>query len=249
MLKEERHQLILDEVTRHNKVRSAELCRMLKVSEDTVRRDLKELSDQGIVRKVHGGAVANSLIPPEYREQHINHIGQKRAIAEKALSLIQDGQVILIDGSTTNLEFVRLFPEGLQATVFTNSIAIANELCSHPGIELFIFGGKILKNARVAVGMDVLHFLSELHADVCFIGVRSLHAGLGITTTRREEAQVKRKLAEVSAEIVALVTSEKIGTIQPFRVVELEQIHTIITELPPHDSTLKPFRDKGIRVL
>ncbi|MCB0572580.1 MAG: DeoR/GlpR transcriptional regulator [Phaeodactylibacter sp.] len=249
MLKEERHQLILEEVTRHNKVRSAELCRMLKVSEDTVRRDLKELADQGIVRKVHGGAVANSLIPQEYREHTIDHIGQKRAIAEKALSLVQDGQVIIIDGGTTNFELVRLFPESLQATVFTNSIPIAGELCSHHGIELFLFGGKVLKNARVAVGMDVLHFLSELYADICFIGTRSLHAGLGISTTRREEAQVKRKLAEVSAQVVALVTSDKIGTLQPFRVVELEQVHTIVTELPPGDPMLKPFLDRGVEVL
>ena len=249
MFKEERHQLILDEVTRHNKVRSAELCRMLKVSEDTVRRDLKELADKGIVRKVHGGAVANSLIPAEYREQNIDHIGQKRIIAEKAISLLQNGQVIIIDGGTSNLELVRQFPEELKATVFTNSLPIANELCTHPGIDLFIFGGKVLKTVRVAVGMDVLHFLSDLHADMCFIGARSLHASLGITTTRREEAQVKRKLAEVSTEVVALVTSDKIGTIQPFRVVELEQVHTLVTELSPKDPAVAPFREKGVRVL
>ncbi len=249
MLKEERHQLILEEVTRHNKVRSAELCRMLKVSEDTVRRDLKELADQGMVRKVHGGAVGNSLIPQDYREQAINHIGQKRVIAEKALALVRDGQVIIIDGGTTNLELVRRLPEELQATVFTNSIPIAAELCNHPGIELFIFGGKVLKNAKVAVGMDVLHFLSELHADICFIGTRSLHASLGISTTRREEAQVKRKLAEVSAHVASLATSDKIGTIQPFRVIEPGQLHTIVTELPPGDPMLKAFRDRGVRVL
>ena len=222
---------------------------MLNVSEDTVRRDLKELADKGIVRKVHGGAVANSLIPPEYREQNIGHIGQKRIIAEKALSLVRDGQLIIIDGGTTNLELVRQFPEGLKATVFTNSIPIANELCTHSEIDLFFFGGKVLKSVRVTIGMDVLHFLSDLNADICFIGARSLHASLGITTTRREEAQIKRKLAEVSNQVAALVTSDKVGTIQPFRVVELEEVHTIVTELPPGAAEMRPFRDKGIEVL
>ena len=249
MFKEERLQLIVDEVTRHNKVRSSELCQMLNVSEDTVRRDLKELADKGIVRKVHGGAVANSLIPPEYREQNIGHIGQKRIIAEKALSLVRDGQLIIIDGGTTNLELVRQFPEGLKATVFTNSIPIANELCTHSEIDLFFFGGKVLKSVRVTIGMDVLHFLSDLNADICFIGARSLHASLGITTTRREEAQIKRKLAEVSNQVAALVTSDKVGTIQPFRVVELEEVHTIVTELPPGTAEMRPFREKGIEVL
>ncbi|MCB0550883.1 MAG: DeoR/GlpR transcriptional regulator [Phaeodactylibacter sp.] len=249
MFKEERHQLILDEVTRYNKVRSTDLCRMLNVSEDTVRRDLKELADKGIVRKVHGGAVANSLIPREYREQNIDHIGQKRGIAEKALSLIEDGQLIIIDGGTTNLELVRQFPEELKATVFTNSVPVAHELCTHPGIDLFMFGGKVLKSVQVTIGMDVLHFLSDLYADICFIGTRSLHPALGITTTRREEAQIKRKLAEVSAQVVSLVTSDKLGTIQPFRVIDLEQVHTIVTGLLPNDPMLTPFREKGVRVL
>lgn len=249
MFKEERHQVILDEVTRNNKVRSADLCRILNVSEDTVRRDLKELAEKGIVRKVHGGAVANSLVPREYREQNINHIGQKRLIAEKALNLIKDGQLIIIDGGTTNLELVRHFPEELRATVFTNSIPIANELCTHSGIDLFFFGGKVLKNVRVTAGMDVLHFLSGLNADICFIGTRSLHAGLGLTTTRREEAQVKGKLAEVSSQVVSLVISDKIGTIQPFRALNLEQVHTIVTELPPKTPLLMPFREKGVEVL
>ncbi len=249
MLKEERHQFILTEVTQHNKVRSVELCKLLKVSEDTIRRDLKELAEQGLLRKVHGGAVGNSLIPAEYREQNIYHSHQKKLASEKALALIQPRQLLLIDGSAANLELVRMLPEGLQITVFTNSIPIAHELCSHPEVELYIFGGKVLKKAGIAVGIDVLHFLSELRADLCFLGARSLHATLGITAANREEAQVKRKLLEVSTQVAAIVTSDKIGTIQPFRVADPEQIHFLITDLAPSDPSLTPFRMKGVSVL
>ncbi len=232
----------------HNKVRSADLCSQLNVSEDTVRRDLKELAERGIIRKVHGGAVANSLIPPGFREQNIYQSEEKRIIARKALSLLEGKRTILIDGSTTNLEFARHFPASLQATVFTNSIPIAYELCNHANLDLVLLGGRVLKQARVAAGLDVLQFLEDVHADICFLGTRSLHAGLGITTNRREEALVKRKLAESSVEVAALATSDKVGTIQPFKVLGLEQLHILVTELDPGHPAVLPFAKKGLRV-
>lgn len=249
MLKDERQHLILREVTRNNKVKCSDLCKMLNVSEDTVRRDLKELADHGMIRKVHGGAVANSLLPADYKEKKIHQLEEKKIIAEKALRLLDNFQVILIDGSTTNLELVRHFPKELHATVFTNSFPIAQELCEHATVETFFFGGKVLKSARVTIGMDVLHFLDDVRADICFLGTRSLHAELGISTTRREEAQVKRKLAEVSQKVVALSVSEKIGTLQPFKVIDLTQLDVLVTELPADSSILLPFRNKGIEIL
>jgi DeoR/GlpR family transcriptional regulator of sugar metabolism len=248
MLKEERFQLILDEVIRHNKVRSAELCKLLKVSEDTVRRDLKELSEQGLLRKVHGGAVGNSLIPLEYREQNIYHSRQTKQAVAKALELLQARQLLLMDDSAANLELACSLPEDLALTVFTNSIAIAHELCKHPGVELFMLGGKVSKKAAVAVGIDVLHFLGELHANICFLGANNLHPSLGLTAANHEEAQVKRKLLEVSAQVVVIITADKIGTIEPFRVAAPEQIDLLITDLDPSAAALQPFRDQGIRI-
>lgn len=248
MLKDVRQHLIIQEVIRYNKVKSSELSKMLSVSEDTIRRDLKELAEQGMIRKVHGGAMANSVMPTSFKDQNIHRIEQKRSIAEKAQKLLCSGQVLLIDGGTTNLELVRLFPLELEATVFTNSIAIAHELCDHSQIETILLGGKVYKSAKITIGTDVINYLDEIHADIGFIGTRSIHAELGITTTRREEALVKKKITEVSQKVVSLVISEKIGTFQPFKVAPPEEIDLIITELSPDDDLLEPFRKKGIEV-
>lgn len=249
MLKDERHILILKEVIAHNKVRSSELSLKLKVSEDTIRRDLKELAEQGKIKKVHGGAMASSLMSFAYKQNNLYQLANKKRIAQKALSLLEDGQVVLIDGGTTNLEFVKLLPHRLNIHVFTNALPIAHVLSEHPSIEMTFLGGKILKSTKISVGHEALQLLSEIYADIAFIGTRSIHPDLGITTTKREEAILKKRMAESAASVVSLVISEKIGTIQPFKIIPAKRVNTLITELPPEDELLQAFSNRGIDVL
>lgn len=249
MLKDERHIQILREIITHNKVRSSELSRKLKVSEDTIRRDLKELAEQGKIKKVHGGAMASSLMPFAYKQNNLYQLANKKRIAKKALPLLKNGQVVLIDGGTTNLEFVKFFPPELKIQVFTNALPIAHVLSEHPAIEMTFLGGKILKSAKISVGHEALQTLSEIYADLAFIGTRSIHPKLGITAINREEAFLKKKMAESTASVVSLVLSEKIGTIQPFKIIPPGQIQHLITELAPTDAALQPFVEAGVEVI
>lgn len=249
MLKQERHNYILDEIRIHNKVLSSDLSVKLNVSEDTIRRDLKELSDNGKIKKVHGGAMSSSYIPFSHKDREIHAHAEKVTIVKKALSLINDDHVVVMDGGTTNLELARSLPEELKATIVTNSLPIAVQLTEHPNVENFFLGGKILKNAQVAIGLEVINALSKIHADLCIIGTRSIHHEMGITEIDREEAQVKEALINSAHHVVSLSISEKLNTVQPYHVENIEKINTLVTELDPHDLQVLPFINKGLKVI
>ncbi|KAA3439778.1 DeoR/GlpR family DNA-binding transcription regulator [Rufibacter hautae] len=249
MLKQERHNYILEEVRKQNKVLSSELSQKLSVSEDTIRRDLKELSDVGQIKKVHGGAMQNGYIPFSHKDREIYAHEEKVTIVRKAIQLIQDDSVVVMDGGTTNLELTRQLPLDLKATVFTNSLPIALQLSEHPGVETIFMGGKILRNAQVAVGLDVINFVADIHADICFIGTRSIHHVIGITDFDREETQTKQALISCARQVVSMPLSEKLNTTQPFKVSPIERVHTIITELAPDNPLLDNYRKAGLQIL
>lgn len=246
MLKPERHAHILNALKQQDKVLTLEMSQELNVSVDTIRRDLNELADLGHIRKVHGGAVSNSLNPLHYHDREVYAWDEKKSLAQKAAQLLRPGQVILMDGGTTNLALAQAFPPGLSATVFTNSLPVAVALADHAGIEVIALGGRLLKSAQVCVGNTVLESLVGLQADICFLGTRSLHADMGITEVDWEETQVKRAMVRHAAEVISLVLPEKIGTNQPYRICEPRQISVIISGLPSNDPRLLPFRAHGI---
>ncbi len=250
MLKRERQNYILEEIRIYNQVRSTTLSEKLQVSEDTIRRDLKELSDAGKILKVHGGAMSsNGYIPFSHQDREVHAHAEKVKIVKKGLSLIQDDQVILMDGGTTNLELVRLLPASLKATIFTNSIPVALQLTEHPTVQVNLLGGKVLKNAQVTIGLDVIESLEEIRAELCFIGTRSLDSKQGITDINREEAQVKRALMNAAATTVSMCISEKIGAIQPYMVAAPDRLDILITELDPRSPLLDQFGHLGLKII
>ncbi|MEO1449066.1 MAG: DeoR/GlpR family DNA-binding transcription regulator [Bacteroidota bacterium] len=246
MLKAERHAYILKALKGQDKVLTMEMSQQLGVSVDTVRRDLNELADLGHIRKVHGGAVSHSLNPLHYHDREVYAWEEKKALAQLALSLLRPGQVILMDGGTTNLALAQVFPPNLPATVFTNSLPVAVTLADASEVEVVCLGGRLLKHAQVCVGSDVLAALEGLQADICFLGTRSIHAETGISEIEWAEAKVKRAMVDHAAEVAALVIPEKIGTSQPYIVCGPRHITTIVSGLPSHDPRLLPFRAHGV---
>ncbi|MEO0469135.1 MAG: DeoR/GlpR family DNA-binding transcription regulator [Bacteroidota bacterium] len=249
MLKEERLQHILEEVRQKNKVLTIELSQQLKVSEDTVRRDLKELADLGQIKKVHGGAVSDSLNPTHYEERKVYAQEEKILLAEKALSLIRPHQVILMDGGTTNLELVKRFPEDLPLTVVTNSLPIAVELANHPKIDIIFLGGKLLKTAQVTIGPEVIEALQMLRADLCILGTRSIHHQLGITEIDWDETKVKRAMVAASHDTICMVITEKIGTVQPYIIGDSRQVSYLVSSLPQAHPIFQSYKEMGIEIV
>jgi DeoR/GlpR family transcriptional regulator of sugar metabolism len=248
MLKEERLQWILKRLQQDQKVLLCTLSNELKVSEDTVRRDIRRLSEQGLLKMVRGGAVPHAPGPRNF-EDRINFASKhKEIIAKKALHLLHDGQVVIFDGGTSTLAVASILPRDLKITVVPNSFPIANMLETHENAEVLFAGGKLFKDSFITVGTETIRFLKDVRADLCFLGVCSIHLELGLTGHFYEETEIKRTIVRSSNQVVALTTPEKIDTADSFYICPATDLNIIITPSPANKN-LEPFKNAGIEVI
>lgn len=249
MLKEERLNYIVNEVKIRNRVQLVDIAQKLAVSEDTVRRDLNYLDEQGKVKKVHGGAISNSFHVYTYREDQIYAYESKSVIAAKAISQLKEGDVVVMSGGTTNFEAARLIRNDLKITVFTPSLPIAMQLLVHKSIEVIFVGGKLSHDAQIAVGGDAIRTLQQVKADVCLMGTGNLDVNHGLTEFDWDVVQLKKVMIESAKRVMVLTISEKINSSQRFNVCPVTSIHTLITELPQDANALQDFKEKGLQIL
>lgn len=249
MLKKERQAFILHQVNLHNKVLSSTLSQEINVSEDTIRRDLQELAEEGRVIKVHGGALSPSFNEVYYPIDNIYSHSQKKIIAQKAASLITDGMFVLTSGGTTILELARTLPRELRATFISGSIPAILEYMHHPSIDVIVIGDKVSRNSKITTGADALNKIRQIRADLCFLGINGLDMAHGITDNDWDVVQIKKAMIESTQKVICLTISEKLHSVQPIHVCNIQKIDILITELPPSDPLLKPFADAGITVL
>ncbi|GAA4315458.1 DeoR/GlpR family DNA-binding transcription regulator [Mucilaginibacter gynuensis] len=249
MIKEERLQLILGQVSKDGKVLLGNLSQHLNVSEDTVRRDIKELSDRGLLKSVRGGAMAHSPVPHNFRDREKQDISQKKIIASKALSFLKDGQVVIFDGGTSALAIAENLPDDLKITVVTNSFPIASVLEDHPATDVIFAGGRLSKSSFTTTGYETVQAFKNVRADICFLGVCSIDAETGLTTMDYEDAQLKKTMVATSKHIIALSTITKTNTAEAFYVCPITDLDTVITDVSPESEELKVYVEAGIQVL
>jgi len=249
MLKIDRQAFILHQVNLHNKVLCTDLSRQMKVSDDTIRRDIQHLADAGKIIKVHGGALSPSFHNTYSSSNDVYAYNQKKIIAEKAISLIKDGMFVLTTGGTTIIEMARALPPELHATFISGSIPALAAYIVHPNIEVIAIGDKISKDSKITVGLEAMMKISQLRVDLCVLGVSAINLEAGVSDNDWEVVQIKKAMIEASKKVVCLTISEKINSRQPFQICESKRIHTLITELSPNDPLLKPYKEAGITVL
>ena len=230
MLTAERRQTILERLEHDGKVVAAELVDLLDVSEDTVRRDLRELSAQGLLHRVHGGALPAPPSLGGFAERVGLAPERKAALAEAALPLLEGADVIILDGGTTAAELARRLPRERACTVLTNAPPVASALAAHPRAEVVLLGGRLLKREQVTVGAATVDALRRVRADVAVLGVCSLHPEAGVTALEREEAEVDRAMVDAAGEVVALATADKLGTVSPWLVADLADVTHVVTD-------------------
>ncbi len=248
MLKKERQAYILQQINIHNKVLSSDLSIQLTVSEDTIRRDLQELDEEGKLTKVHGGALSKSF-HFTIQNNDIYSLPEKKIIAHKAVQLIKDGMFIVLSGGTTIRELVKALPEELNATFITPSIPTALELLNHPNIDVIFIGNKLLKSAQMSVGAEAVMRLADIKADYCFLGTNSIDAKEGITDLEWEVIEIKRAMINCANKTVSLAISEKLNSVQRLKVCSINDINTLITELLPDNDLLISYKEAGISIL
>lgn len=222
------------------RVRVADLAAELGVSEMTVRRDLDTLAEQGVVQRVRGGAVA--LGPQPFAERYGHAARAKDRIADKLLSLVQDGAAIGIDASTTLLRLAARLENARHVTVVTNSVESFAVLNGHAGVTALLTGGQLDRRTGSLVGPLASRTARDVLLGRLFVSAAGIDAGFGTTEATLEEAEVKEALAASATEVVVAVDSTKLGQRGAARCLPPDRIHTLVTDLDPGDDRLRPWR-------
>ncbi len=249
MLTTHRKQAILTALQRDGQVIAKALSEQFGVSEDTIRRDLRELAAEGLLQRVHGGALPSSPAVVDFAERQQISTGAKLAIARKAAELIRPGQVVILDGGTTSVQLARQLSATLRATVVTHSPSVAVELAGHPLVEVVLIGGRLFKHSVVAVGAAAIEAIGHIRADVYFMGVTGVHPTAGLSTGDLEEAYIKRALAARAAEVVVLALAEKINAASAYVIADATTANTLIVERETPPSLTAPLAALGIDIL
>lgn len=249
MLTTERKALILDLLKAEGRIVAKEVSRRLGLSEDTIRRDLRELAGDGLLQRVHGGALpASPALASLPVRRRVSPEG-KAAIARAAAALAKDGQILFLDGGTTAVAVARALPAELRATVATHSPDVAVALLDKPGLEVELIGGRLYKHSNVAVGAVAQEAIRQIRADLYFMGVTGIHAEHGLTTGDREEAAIKRAISRQAAETIVLGSQEKLGAVSAYEVVALDAIDGLIVERSCPEPAMAPFAARGVPII
>ena len=251
ILAPERRDIIRRLLRQDGAVRVSELASALGVSVETVRRDLEALEKAGLAQRTYGGAVSTQPGSPElpFARRQTERLEQKQRIARAALRLIRPGDNVGMDASTTVLQMALAWPEGLQATVLTNSIPTAIELAKRPAVTVVCPGGIVRQAAWSFVGPLAEQTISSYHLDKVFMSCRGVSEERGPTESNELEVQVKRRMAQVAEQLILLADSSKLDTSGFVTIVPASAVHTLITDAEASPASLERFRKLGIQVI
>jgi DeoR/GlpR family transcriptional regulator of sugar metabolism len=249
MLTSQRKKLILDALKRDGQVLAKPLSESFGVSEDTVRRDLRELAAEGKLQRVHGGALPSSPAVADLAKRRSIGSEAKAAIGRAAAQMIAPGQIAIVDGGTTAIQLARHLPIDLRATIVTHSPSIAVELAEHEALEVVLIGGRLFRHSMVTVGAAAIEALSHIRADLYFMGVTGVHAEAGLSTGDLEEAYIKRALAAHAAETVVLASSEKLNAASAYKIADIDAASTIVVEKSTPREATAPFDALGVTIV
>jgi DeoR/GlpR family transcriptional regulator of sugar metabolism len=239
MLAAQRRDLLLERLRTGGRVIAKDLAAELGISEDSIRRDLRELAAAGLCQRVYGGALPVSPAIADYATRQQVATASKQRVAAAAAALVEPESTVILDGGTTALAVVHALPADLRATVVTHSPTVASALVDHPDVEVYLIGGRLFKHSVVACGAAAVEAARGLHADVFLLGVTGVHPEAGLTTGDADEAAMKRALAHQAADTYVMASSEKIGTASRFTVLPLAEIAGVVTDAPEDDPTVQ----------
>jgi len=232
---------IHEHIRNEGRARVAELAVLLDVSEMTIRRDLDTLAEQGLLRRVRGGAMA--IGPQPFADRFSRHARAKDRIVAKLLDLVGPAGAIGIDASSTLQRLAAAIDPTVQLTVLTNGPDCFNALQERPELTALLTGGQLDRRTGSLVGPLAVRTAQDLSLDRLFVSAAGLDTN-GTTEATLEEAEVKRALAEASAEVVAAVDHTKLGQRAPARCLALRRIDVLVTDLDPDDQRLRPWRGR-----
>src|ERR1700732_4005261 len=250
MLNEERQRAILELLRRDGRVVVVDLAEQYDTSQVTIRKDLDALHLKGLIHRTHGGALPardGALEDPTLREKEKLHRKEKLQIAAAAVSMVSEGQVVILDSGTTTTAIARALRNFRNLTIITNSVNIAAEL-SGSNLEVILTGGNLRKNSFSLVGPLAEETLRRLNADILFLGVDGFDVQYGLSTPNLLEAKVNRVMVEVAKQTVAVCDSSKFGRRSLSLIVPTSALQAVITDRGVPKSDLRALKKVGIEV-
>lgn len=249
MLQEERQQLILQWLNENQSVRIAELCKALNVTRETIRRDLYELEERGMLKKVHGGAVlAKANVEPPYAKRSVLNMNEKAAIAVAAASFVEDGDAIYIDLGTSTLLLAEQLTSKKGITVVTNALLVALELSKNPDAKIMLSGGELRSGDLALSGSVARKSLEHFYVDKAFIGVGGVSEH-GFTDYHVAESEIRQLMLKNAKEKYVLADYSKFNVTAFTKVAELVDIDVVITDSLAPQSTVRQLEEKGLQVV
>ncbi|MFG2960196.1 DeoR/GlpR family DNA-binding transcription regulator [Streptomyces sp. NPDC048291] len=247
MLAEQRHQFILRSLRSGGTASVADLAEQLDASAATIRRDLLKLEADGLITRVHGGAVIEDDQPP-FNEAAEVQVAEKDAIAARAAALVEDGQSVILDSGTT-VHRLALQLRGRRITVITNNLAVYEELIADENVDLMLLGGMVIRESRMLDGFMAEDNLRQVHADWLFMGACGLRSGGQVMDTTVAEVPARRAMIAASDKVVLLADRTKFPGAGMVKICGPEDLDMIITNAPDDDATCVALREAGVRVV
>ncbi|HHT92942.1 MAG TPA: DeoR/GlpR transcriptional regulator [Clostridiaceae bacterium] len=229
---EERQSQIMKLLRKEGKVFVPQLCERFGVTSVTIRNDLNELENRGLLKRTHGGAIliTKTSFEQSIAQKQTRNMKQKDAIGKLAASFVEDGDTLAVDTGTTTMAFARHLVDKKNLTIVTNDLAIAAFLEEETDATVILIGGVVRKNHHCTIGALAVKCLDGLRVDKTFMATNGLTVEGGLTTPDMNQAEVKRKLASIGSQIILLCDSEKIGTDVFVKVMDAEEIDILITD-------------------
>ncbi|WP_423745742.1 HTH-type transcriptional regulator GlpR (plasmid) [Haladaptatus sp. SPP-AMP-3] len=250
MLPDERKRRIVEIVSEENGSTVGDLAGRLDVSEATIRRDLRDLEDEGRIERSHGGALPVETVGEErtYGQKQVQKREAKRTIGRRAAETLQDGQVVFFDSGTTTIEVAKHVPSDVSITAATNSPLVSVQL-AEAGIEVKVTGGTLRRSTWSLVGPTGESFLDRTNFDVLFLGTNGIHSDAGLTTPNEDEARIKSRMCEKASRVVLVADGSKFGRRSFFRFASFEDVDAIVTDAAVPPEYREPFETAGVEIV
>lgn len=250
MLPNDRQSEIMKQLQKFRTIKISDISKDLNVTRETIRKDLYELEERGMVRKVHGGAVLNKAnVETKYINRKSTNEAEKRSIAKRAAEFVEDGDTIYIDYGTTALFFVREILDKKDLTVVTNSLPIANELIDYSECEVIIIGGNVRKNEKSLFGPVAYRSIERIYVEKGFFGISAINIEAGYTNVHMGESEVSRLMMIHSQKTILMADYSKFNTVAMNQVASIEEVDVLITDENTDQEILNQLRERNRRVI
>ena len=248
---QDRRKLCLEALAERGEITVAELSRLAGVSEMTIRRDLELLEREGLLQRVHGGAISTTSrgYEPPFALRRGRDEDAKERIARLAATLVADNETLVLDVGTTTLALAHVLADAEGLTIVTPSLRIADKLSANPALRVIVTGGITRHGEQSLVGALAERAFSELHCDTVFLGAGGVDAKAGVTEFNLEDTRVKRAALSSARRCVVLADSSKLGRVALASVCPLAGVDVLITDGGASEEALAPIRESGVEVL